>query len=90
MNFDRILAALLISGFMGSIFISVITFVIAMTDIVFGTIFWQTIFDFFFYGDQNVLIRLLILLFLAVSTGTIGGKIFPNTFGDPWNSNKRN
>ena len=86
MNFDRILAALLISGFMGSIFISVITFVLAMTDIVFGTVFWQTIFDFFFYGDQNVLIRLLILLFLAVSTGTIGGKIFPNTFGDPWNS----
>ena len=86
MNFDRILAALFVSGFMGSIFISAITFVIAMTDVIFGTIFWQTIFDFFFYEDQNVLIRLLILLFLAVSTGTLGGKMFPHIFGDPWSS----
>ena len=86
MNFNRIGAALIISGFMGSIFISVITFIIAMTDVIFGTIFWETIFDFFFYEDQNVLIRLLILLFLAVSTGTLGGKMFPNIFGDPWSS----
>ena len=64
MNSNRIGAALFLSGFMGSIFISAITFVIAMVDVIFGTIFWQTIFDFFFYEDQNVLIRLLILLFL--------------------------
>ena len=85
MNFNRIGAALIISGFMGSIFISVITFIIAMTDVIFGTIFWQTIFDFFFYEDQSVQMRLLIPLFLAVSTGTLGGKMFPNIFGDPWN-----
>ena len=86
MKANRILAALFLSGFMGSIFISVIAIVIAGVDIIFGTIFWETIFDFFFYEDQNVLIRLLILLFLALFTGTLGGKMFPNIFGDPWNS----
>ena len=86
MNSNRILAALFLSGFMGSIFISVIAIVIAGVDIIFGTIFWETIFDFFFYEDQNVLIRLLILLFLALFTGTLGGKMFPNIFGDPWSS----
>jgi len=82
---DNLLAKLFLSTFMGSVYLSFLIFFIAGTDILFGTIFWETIFDFLFYEGQNPLIRLLIALFFAVSTGTLGGIIFPK-LGNPWKS----